>query len=72
LRKKFGVAGRERVIRRFDLEKRTKVLETIYARVSGIGIRVTGVGDREVRASRGRASGNHGPGSYGLIVKVHA
>jgi colanic acid/amylovoran biosynthesis glycosyltransferase len=35
LRKRFGVAGRERVIRRFDLEQRTKVLETIYARVSG-------------------------------------
>lgn len=38
LRKRFGVAGRERVIRRFDLEQRTKVLEAIYARVSGIKI----------------------------------
>jgi colanic acid/amylovoran biosynthesis glycosyltransferase len=38
LRKKFGVAGRERVIRHFDLEQRTKVLEKIYARVSGIRI----------------------------------
>jgi colanic acid/amylovoran biosynthesis glycosyltransferase len=35
LRKRFGVTGRERVIRQFDLEQRTKVLETIYARVSG-------------------------------------
>ncbi len=35
LRKRFGVAGRERVIRQFDLEQRTKVLEAIYARVSG-------------------------------------
>jgi colanic acid/amylovoran biosynthesis glycosyltransferase len=35
LRKRFGVGGRERVIRRFDLEQRTKVLETIYKRVSG-------------------------------------
>ncbi len=35
LRKRFGVAGRERVIREFDLTKRTKILETIYARVSG-------------------------------------
>jgi glycosyltransferase involved in cell wall biosynthesis len=35
LRKRFGVAGRERMIRRFDLEQRTRVLETIYARVSG-------------------------------------
>ena len=35
LRKRFGVAGRKRVIRHFDLEQRTKVLETIYARVSG-------------------------------------
>jgi colanic acid/amylovoran biosynthesis glycosyltransferase len=38
LRKRFGVAGRERVVRTFDLDQRTKVLETIYARVSGIGI----------------------------------
>jgi colanic acid/amylovoran biosynthesis glycosyltransferase len=35
LRKRFGVAGRERVIRQFNLEQRTKVLELIYARVSG-------------------------------------
>jgi glycosyltransferase involved in cell wall biosynthesis len=38
LRKKFGVAGRERVLCKFDLEQRTKVLERIYAKVSGIGI----------------------------------
>jgi colanic acid/amylovoran biosynthesis glycosyltransferase len=38
LRKKFGIAGRERVVRRFDLNQRTKVLETIYAKVSGIRI----------------------------------
>ena len=30
LRKRFGAAGRERVVRQFDLEKRTKVLEEIY------------------------------------------
>jgi glycosyltransferase involved in cell wall biosynthesis len=41
LRQKFGVAGRERVIREFDLEKRTRVLEAIYARVSGIRIQDT-------------------------------
>jgi glycosyltransferase involved in cell wall biosynthesis len=35
LRKKIGVAGRARVMRQFNLEQRTKVLETIYARVSG-------------------------------------
>jgi colanic acid/amylovoran biosynthesis glycosyltransferase len=40
LRKRFGVAGRERVIRQFDLEQRTKVLETIYARVSGRKLRI--------------------------------
>jgi colanic acid/amylovoran biosynthesis glycosyltransferase len=34
LRKKFGVAGRERVTRQFDLERRTEILEKIYARVS--------------------------------------
>lgn len=38
LRKRFGVAGRERVIREFDLDQRTKVLERIYARVSGVRI----------------------------------
>jgi colanic acid/amylovoran biosynthesis glycosyltransferase len=31
LRKQFGRAGRERVVRHFDLEARTKVLEEIYA-----------------------------------------
>ena len=35
LRKKLGAAGRERVIREFDLSERTRILETIYARVSG-------------------------------------
>jgi len=35
LRKRFGAAGRERVVRQFDLEKRTKVLEEIYTKVSG-------------------------------------
>ncbi|HEY2647184.1 MAG TPA: hypothetical protein VGI34_09420, partial [Candidatus Acidoferrales bacterium] len=38
LRKRFGVAGRERVIRNFDLDQRTKILEAIYAKVSGINI----------------------------------
>jgi colanic acid/amylovoran biosynthesis glycosyltransferase len=33
LRQRFGVAGRERVLRHFDLEQRTKILEGIYARV---------------------------------------
>lgn len=36
LRRKFGIAGRERVVCKFDLEQRTKVLEAIYARVSGV------------------------------------
>jgi glycosyltransferase involved in cell wall biosynthesis len=35
LRRRFGIAGRERVIREFELEQRTRVLETIYAKVSG-------------------------------------
>jgi colanic acid/amylovoran biosynthesis glycosyltransferase len=34
LRKRFGLAGRERVILEFDLNQRTKVLETIYNEVS--------------------------------------
>jgi colanic acid/amylovoran biosynthesis glycosyltransferase len=38
LRTRFGIAGRERVIRRFDLEQRTKALEAIYTRVSGTKI----------------------------------
>lgn len=37
LRKRFGLAGREWVVRQFDLEQRTRVLERIYARVSGSG-----------------------------------
>ena len=41
LRNKFGVAGRERVVRQFDLEQSTKVLEKIYARVAGIRIAET-------------------------------
>jgi len=32
LRKEFGLAGRERVLRQFDLVHRTRVLEGIYAR----------------------------------------
>jgi colanic acid/amylovoran biosynthesis glycosyltransferase len=43
LRGKFGAAGRERVIREFDLGQRTRVLETIYARVSGVKIPATEV-----------------------------
>jgi colanic acid/amylovoran biosynthesis glycosyltransferase len=35
LRRRFGVAGRERVLRHFSLDQRTRILETIYARVSG-------------------------------------
>lgn len=34
LRRQFGVAGRERVLRLFDLEKQTRVLETIYSRIA--------------------------------------
>ena len=37
LRKRFGLAGREWVVRQFDLEQRTRVLEGIYASVSGSG-----------------------------------
>lgn len=37
LRKRFGLAGREWVVRQFDLEQRTRVLEAIYARVLGSG-----------------------------------
>ena len=33
LRKRFGLAGRERVVRQFDLEQRTRILEGIYASV---------------------------------------
>jgi glycosyltransferase involved in cell wall biosynthesis len=35
MRKRFGIAGRERVVRYFDLDQQTRILETIYARVSG-------------------------------------
>jgi colanic acid/amylovoran biosynthesis glycosyltransferase len=35
LRKQFGLSGRESMLRQFDLEHRTKVLEGIYARVLG-------------------------------------
>jgi glycosyltransferase involved in cell wall biosynthesis len=35
LRERFGLSGRESVLRQFDLEHRTRVLEGIYARVSG-------------------------------------
>jgi len=37
LRERFGRAGRELVLREFDLERRTRVLEGIYARVAGSG-----------------------------------
>jgi len=37
LRKRFGLAGRERVVRQFDLEQRTRILEAIYGRVLGSG-----------------------------------
>ena len=37
LRKRFGLAGRERVVRQFDLEQRTRILEGIYGRVLGTG-----------------------------------
>jgi glycosyltransferase involved in cell wall biosynthesis len=45
LRRRFGLAGRERVARYFDLDQQTRILETIYARVSGRKIPefVTGV-----------------------------
>ena len=33
LREQFGLSGRERVLRQFNLEHRTRVLEGIYARV---------------------------------------
>lgn len=35
LRNRFGLAARNRVIRYFNLQQRTNVLESIYARVSG-------------------------------------
>jgi colanic acid/amylovoran biosynthesis glycosyltransferase len=34
LRKRFGSAGRERMVRHFDLEQRTRILEAIYTEVS--------------------------------------
>jgi colanic acid/amylovoran biosynthesis glycosyltransferase len=37
LRERFGLSGRERVLRQFDLEHHTRVLEGIYERVSGSG-----------------------------------
>jgi glycosyltransferase involved in cell wall biosynthesis len=33
LRRKFGIAGRQRVLRLFDLKTQTRKLETIYADV---------------------------------------
>jgi glycosyltransferase involved in cell wall biosynthesis len=36
LRERFGLQGREWVLRQFDLEHRTRILEGIYARVSGV------------------------------------
>jgi colanic acid/amylovoran biosynthesis glycosyltransferase len=49
LRRKFGAAGRQRVTQQFDLRERTRVLETIYARVSG---RNTSEPDTGVLAAR--------------------
>ena len=43
LRKMFGIAGREQVIRQFDLKHWARVLEAIYARVSGVEITSTNV-----------------------------
>jgi len=37
LRQRFGRAGRELVLREFDLERRTRVLEGIYSRVADQG-----------------------------------
>ena len=37
LRERLGASGRASVLRQFDLEQRTRVLEGIYARVSGNG-----------------------------------
>lgn len=37
LRKRFGLAGREWVVRQFDLEQRTRILEGIYAKVLDSG-----------------------------------
>jgi glycosyltransferase involved in cell wall biosynthesis len=35
LRSRFGVAGRQRVLHLFDLEKQTRVLERIYSEIAG-------------------------------------
>jgi glycosyltransferase involved in cell wall biosynthesis len=35
LRKRFGLAGRERMVLEFDLARRTRVLEAIYSKVAG-------------------------------------
>jgi glycosyltransferase involved in cell wall biosynthesis len=56
LRRRFGVAGRERVIREFNLEQRTKVLEKIYRRVAGRTIPAPAAVD--LAASSGVASAN--------------
>jgi colanic acid/amylovoran biosynthesis glycosyltransferase len=37
LRERFGLAGRELVLRQFDLKDRTKALEKVYAMVSSVG-----------------------------------
>jgi len=37
LRKRFGLAGREWVVRQFDLEQRTRILEGVYAKVLSSG-----------------------------------
>lgn len=42
LRQRFGRAGRERVERHFDLRQRTRALEEIYARVSGVKLHWAG------------------------------
>jgi len=36
LRRRFGFAGRQRMVLEFDLDHQTRLLETIYAQVSGI------------------------------------
>ena len=33
LRRRFGAAGRQHVLHRFDLEKQTRILETIYSKI---------------------------------------
>jgi colanic acid/amylovoran biosynthesis glycosyltransferase len=52
LRRRMGLAGRERVVREFDLEQRTRVLERIYARaVSNRTSRKGGIWSQAVAAA---------------------